>query len=92
MACMERREVNYRGRVQGVGFRYTCQRVAAGYPVTGYVRNLPDGSVQLVAEGEAEIVQQFLAAITKKMRDYIAQADVQRLDATGEYSSFEIRH
>ena len=47
-------EVTYRGRVQGVGFRYTARTVAAGYAVQGFVRNLPDGGVQLVVEGAAD--------------------------------------
>jgi acylphosphatase len=89
---MERREVNYRGRVQGVGFRYTCQRIATEFAVTGFVRNLPDGSVQLVAEGDADELQRFLAEIARAMRDYITAAPVAQLDASDEFSSFEIRH
>ena len=49
--------------MQGVGFRYTAQHLAAGYPVAGYVRNLPGGDVELVVEGEAEGVERFLAAV-----------------------------
>ena len=44
----------YEGRVQGVGFRYTTKSVANGFEVTGTVRNLTDGRVELVAEGERE--------------------------------------
>ena len=47
-----RRRVYFSGRVQGVGFRFTCQSLARGFEVAGYVRNLPDGRVELVAEGE----------------------------------------
>ena len=46
------KRVLYSGRVQGVGFRYTTQALAAGHPIAGYVRNLPTGEVELVAEGE----------------------------------------
>lgn len=50
---LERREVRYRGRVQGVGFRYTARSIAQSYAVTGYVKNVADGSVELVVEGRA---------------------------------------
>lgn len=56
-------QVFYEGRVQGVGFRYTARRVAAGFDVAGYVRNLPDGRVELLASGEPAEVDDFLAAL-----------------------------
>jgi acylphosphatase len=55
-------QVFYEGRVQGVGFRYSARRVAAGFDVAGYVRNLPDGRVELVASGDEEEVDGFLLA------------------------------
>ena len=60
------KRVVYSGRVQGVGFRYTTQHLAAGYTVAGHVRNLPNGDVELVAEGEADEVERFLTAIAAK--------------------------
>ena len=59
----KRAHVFYSGRVQGVGFRYSAREVACGFEVTGFVRNLPDGRVELVAEGEEEEVKAFLEAI-----------------------------
>ncbi|MBU3664567.1 MAG: acylphosphatase [Chthoniobacterales bacterium] len=56
-------QVFYEGRVQGVGFRYAARRVAAGFDVAGYVRNLPDGRVELVASGDAGEVEDFLQAL-----------------------------
>ncbi len=56
-------QVFYEGRVQGVGFRYTARRIAAGFDVAGYVRNLADGRVELVASGEEEEVDGFLEAL-----------------------------
>lgn len=62
-ASMERAEVYYEGRVQGVGFRFTVQQVAKGYDVSGKVRNLADGRVHLIAQGEKEEVDAFLEGI-----------------------------
>jgi acylphosphatase len=56
-------QVFYEGRVQGVGFRYSARRVAAGFEVAGFVRNLPDGRVELVASGDDEEVDGFLTAV-----------------------------
>lgn len=55
--------VFYEGKVQGVGFRYCVRQVACGFEITGWVRNLPDGRVELQACGESEELEQFLDAI-----------------------------
>jgi len=57
---METKRVIYEGRVQGVGFRYTAKDLARGYDVLGTVRNLPDGTVELVIAGEKKEVAEFL--------------------------------
>jgi len=57
------RKIIYEGRVQGVGFRYTCCKIARGYSVVGWVCNLTDGSVELQVKGERQQVVDFLAAI-----------------------------
>jgi len=59
------RHVFYEGRVQGVGFRYTVRYIAKGYNVIGWVRNLPDGRVELLAGGEPEEITGFLEAIAE---------------------------
>lgn len=87
----QRREVHYRGRVQGVGFRLTASEVARGYDVTGFVQNLPDGSVRLVAEAEPEELEAFLAAVRRAMQGYIHGEDVVSQPATGEFRQFSIR-
>lgn len=56
-------QVFYEGRVQGVGFRYCVRQLACGYEVTGWVKNLPDGRVELRASGEAEELENFLVSI-----------------------------
>jgi acylphosphatase len=80
LAC---RRVHYRGRVQGVGFRYTTQTVARGFPVTGYVRNLSNGQVEVVAEGEADKVDAFLNAVGERLAGYIEGQDVEDIPPEG---------
>ena len=60
---MTARHVFYEGRVQGVGFRITVRQVATGFDVTGWIRNLPDGRVELLAAGEPAEIDAFLQAI-----------------------------
>jgi acylphosphatase len=83
--------VRYRGRVQGVGFRYTAQRLAEGFPVAGYVRNLPSGEVELVAEGETVDVQSFLDAVVRQMAGYIEEQTIREESVRG-LKGFSIRH
>lgn len=87
---MEARHVFYSGRVQGVGFRYIAQRIAQGYAVKGFVRNLADRRVELVVEGQAAEVEKLLAEISARMADNIRRADVQNVPVTGRYPAFEI--
>lgn len=85
------KHVYYFGRVQGVGFRYTTRGLAAGFLVAGYVRNLPQGDVEVVVQGEADQVDAFLASLARRMVDYIENTTVH--DATpGNFSGFSIRH
>jgi acylphosphatase len=88
MVC---KQIRYTGRVQGVGFRYTAQHLAKDFAVAGFVRNLPNGDVELVTEGEDEQVNAFLAAIARHMRSYIEQGFVQDAPAGG-YKGFQIRY
>lgn len=85
------KHVLYSGRVQGVGFRYTAQALAGGYPIAGYVRNLPNGEVELVAEGEDSVVEAFLAAVAQRMAAYIRNTTVQDAAPSGQ-RGFQIRH
>lgn len=85
-------EVVFRGHVQGVGFRWTTAHLAADYHVTGYVKNMPDGSVRLVAEGPRGEVEAFVAAVRRRMQQYIRSVDQSEGPARGEFTSFEIRH
>ena len=87
----ERRTIHYSGRVQGVGFRYTARRVAAAFHVAGYVQNLPDGRVKLVAEGIPTELDRFLAAIRAALTENIDHEQTAIEPATGEFANFDIR-
>lgn len=91
MADRIRRQVLFYGRVQGVGFRYTTASIARRYPVVGFVRNLPDGSVELVAEAEATVLDQFVADIGSEFAEYIRQQEVQEAASDEPFMRFEIR-
>ena len=84
--------VYYSGHVQGVGFRYTTQSIARGHEVTGYVRNLPDGRVELVAEGRPGEIEAFLTEVRDRLINHIREESTDKGPATGEFDRFEVRH
>ena len=88
----ERRIVLYSGHVQGVGFRFTTNSIAKGHAVTGSVRNLTDGRVEVVVEGAAGSIEPFLEGVRERMAGLIREETCQTLPPTGEFTSFEILH
>lgn len=88
----QQREICFAGHVQGVGFRYTVRSLAAGFEVTGFVRNLSDGRVQVVVEGSPREIDNFLDGIRQEMSHYIRTTRQTTLPATGRFHGFEIRH
>jgi acylphosphatase len=87
---IERRVVHYRGRVQGVGFRYTTRRIATRFDVAGYVKNLPDGRVEVVAEGEGGEIERFLDEVSTRMTGYIHDCQQRVETAQGVGAGFSI--
>ncbi len=88
---MIRKHAYYSGRVQGVGFRYTAARVAGNYQVNGYVRNMMDGQVEIVVEGEENDVQSFLGAVAGEMSGYIRDTRIIDEADAGKFRGFDIR-
>ena len=86
----QRRVILFSGTVQGVGFRYTACRAAAHYEVAGTVRNLPDGRVECVVEGEGAQIDAFLADLRQRMSGYILGESQQTLACTGQYTRFGV--
>lgn len=89
---MTRKTFQFTGRVQGVGFRYTAQNIAMQFNVRGYVRNLPDGSVELVAEGPEDQLDDLLKSIQSRMEGFITRTSAYESPTTGEFQGFSIRH
>ena len=86
-----RMQVLYSGRVQGVGFRYTVKTTATGFELTGTIRNLPDGRVELTVEGVREELEEFRKAIREAgLEGFIRDEQVTLAPATGEFRGFEI--
>ena len=80
-----------RGRVQGVGFRFTAEQAAHDLGLTGWVKNLLDGRVEAVCEGDEPALADFLIKMKSgPMKRYIAGADVSWQAATGEFADFDI--
>lgn len=88
----EQRIVNFTGSVQGVGFRYTACRIAGGFDVTGYVRNLPDGRVECLVEGLGKEIDAFIAELSHYMSRYIRNTTQQTAPPAGRYHSFSVRY
>jgi acylphosphatase len=88
----QRATVYFAGHVQGVGFRYTAHSIARRYQVTGYVRNMPDGRVELVAEGEPQEIDAFIGEVRERFFNHIRDERCDDGPATGEFDGFEIRH
>jgi acylphosphatase len=89
-ASKVRHTLFFSGHVQGVGFRYTTQRVARGFTLTGFVRNLRDGRVELVAEGSRAELDRFQRAVEAAMVGYVQETTVVESPASGEFGAFAI--
>ena len=83
----------YEGRVQGVGFRWSVRQIATGFEVTGWIRNLPDGRVELLASGDPDEVASFLQAIRDSaMGSFIRKEIPEEIPPPKNLRGFEIIH
>ena len=87
---MIRKHVYYSGNVQGVGFRYTAARIAAGYKVTGSVKNLPDNRVEMIVEGAVKQITAFMTQLEQAMAGYIRNTQILDEPYQGSFSTFSI--
>jgi acylphosphatase len=88
---MIRRTSVFSGRVQGVGFRYTTEQIARDFKVTGYVRNMPYGKVELVVEGDEAEIDRLLQTLAERMEGFIKARTDTDMPATGQFKDFSIR-
>ena len=89
---MTGRHVFFEGRVQGVGFRWTVKNLARGYEVTGWVKNLADGRVEMQVSGEPSEVDAFIEAIGEsELKSHIKKVDVSVIPPPAGFHGFEIR-
>jgi acylphosphatase len=86
------RLVYYKGRVQGVGFRATAAWIARQFAVTGWVRNLSDGRVQLFTEGPPDQVESFLQVIRDRFKQYVEEEQIEEQVPSGDNVGFKIVH
>jgi acylphosphatase len=87
-----RRRIVFSGRVQGVGFRATARDAASGHPVSGWVRNEPDGSVLLEVQGTAVAVESYLEELRSRMGRLISRETVTDVSVSPSEARFEVRH
>lgn len=91
MAEVHHETIHFSGRVQGVGFRYQSLQVSKEFDVTGYVKNLPDGRVQLEAEGEKAEVEAFIAAIEERMHGHVRKVERFSARRPAQFQGFSIQ-
>jgi len=87
---MVARHIIFIGRVQGVGFRFTAHRTAHRHQLTGFVRNLPDGSVEMLAQGLAQDIDDCIRDIKDYFGDYLRDIEVQEIPPNPKYKDFRI--
>ncbi len=87
----KRAHIHYTGHVQGVGFRFTAEYIARELFLTGWVKNLTDGRVEVVCEGEEMTIKKFLKQLSDRMKRYTKYKDVDWQDYKGEFQDFGIR-
>ena len=84
------RHVIFIGRVQGVGFRFTALRMAQRHQLTGFVRNLPDGTVEMLAQGPARDIDDCIQDIKDYFGDYLRETRIQEIPTDPRYKDFRI--
>lgn len=81
----------YHGQVQGVGFRYRTTRLAQQYPITGYVKNLPDGTVELVVQTQDKtVLEPFFDDMMLTFATNVTDVSVEEIDSEAHYQQFQI--
>ena len=84
------KRVIFVGRVQGVGFRFTAHRIAQRFHLTGWVRNAMDGTVEMIAQGSDEDINNCIEQIEQALKGYVTQTKIEQAPANPKYKDFKI--
>ncbi len=87
---MVARHIIFSGRVQGVGFRFTAHRMAGRHQLTGYVRNQRDGTVEMLAQGSAQDIDDCVRDIQEALTGYVRDVKIEEIPTNPKYSDFRI--
>ena len=87
---MVARHIIFNGRVQGVGFRFTAHRVAGRHQLTGFVRNLPNGSVEMLAQGQLENIDDCVRDIEVEFAGYVRETKIDDVPPDPRHTDFKI--
>jgi len=84
------KHIIFTGHVQGVGFRFTAQRIANRYQLTGFVRNLHDATVEMLAQGPSENIDNCIQDIKDSFAGYIRETKINEIPSDPRYNDFKI--
>ena len=84
------KHIIFTGRVQGVGFRFTALDIANRCNLTGFVRNLPDGTVEMLAQGSANDINDCIQRIKEAFAGYIREVKIEEIPVNPQYKDFKI--
>jgi acylphosphatase len=84
------KHIIFAGRVQGVGFRFTAYRMAHRHQLNGYVRNLSDGTVEMLAQGSARDIDDCIQDIKEYFGDYLRETRIEEIPPDPKYNEFKI--
>ena len=87
---MTAKHIIFIGQVQGVGFRFTAFRIANGYKLTGFVRNSPDGNVEMRAQGRSDDIDNCIRDIQDSFAGYIRETKIEEIPTNPQYKDFKI--
>jgi len=87
---MVAKHIIFVGRVQGVGFRFTAYHIASRHQLTGFVRNVPDGSVEMLAQGQPQDIDDCVEDIKNDFAGYIRETRIDEVSPNPRYTDFKI--
>jgi acylphosphatase len=91
MAEVHHEMILFSGHVQGVGFRYTTLQIAKEFEVSGYVKNLADGRVQVEAEGQPAEIETFVSTIQERLHGHVRKTERRSTRRRPEFTGFTIQ-